>query len=468
MRHTPSAWIAGLTLAFAAATTWAADPAPSTPRKIGEATTANPGPLPGGGFDLPNGWRITPAGKQVADLNDLILKMVPSPDGKVIIAGHSGYLPHGVSVIDARTHKVVQEVPLKTTWLGLAWSGDGHTLYVSGGNANGEKKEAASLAPIYALAYRDGRLDPTPKAEFKDTLPTEQTWWSGVHADPKRGLVWAANRGTSMTPTDVVAFDAKSGAIRKRIHVGISPYEMALSADGKRLFVSDWGDKSVSVADVATQKVIKTIPVGFNPNDMVLAKDGRLFVACSNENTVYVIDTRTLSVMQVISVALYPKAPLGSTPNSLALDAKRKLLFVANADNDDVAVVDIRKRETREVLGFIPAGWYASAVTLAEHGDVLYIGATKGEEGHPDLKGPTSPLASKFYGDETIKTLQRSSVERLPLAGLRAHLAHWTKQVFADTPYNDSLLAEARPPKTPSIMPSKVGQGSPIKHIIYI
>ena len=468
MRLSPSTWLAAAAIGLGGLNL-AADPAPK-PRPIGEATTALPGPLPAGnGFDLPNGWRVTPAGKQVADLNDLILKMVPSPDGKVIVAAHAGYTPHGLSVIDAKTHKVVQEVPLKTTWLGLAWSGDGHTLYVSGGNANGEKKVEASLAPIYALTYRNGRLDPTPKAEFKDlSTPTDQTWWSGVHSDPKRGLIWAANRGTSMSATDIVAFDAKSGAIKKRVHVGVSPYEIALTADGRRLFVSNWGEKTVSVVDVASQKVVKTIPVGFNPNDMVLAADGRLFVACSNENTVYVIDTRSLAVMQVISTALYPKAPEGSTPNSLALDAKRKLLFVANADNNDVAVIDVKKRETSEVLGFIPAGWYPSALTLGEKGDVLYIGATKGESGHPDLKGPTSPLASKFNGDETIKTLQRSSVERLPLAGLRTKLAGWTKQVFANTPYNDKLLAEARPFRTPSIMPSRVGAGSPIKHVIYI
>src|SRR6202012_5992891 len=98
----------------------------------------------------------------------------------------------------------------------------------------------------------NGRLTPQPKAEFKDKYPTDQTWWSGVHADPKRGLVWAANRGTSMTATDVVGFDARSGAVKKRIHVGISPYEFALSADGRRMFVSNWGDKSVSVADVTT------------------------------------------------------------------------------------------------------------------------------------------------------------------------------------------------------------------------
>jgi YVTN family beta-propeller protein len=458
--------LGGLAAALATAAL-GAGPVPK-PRPIGEATKALPGPTPGGGFDLPNGWRITPAGKPIAELGDLVLKMTPSPDGKVIIAGHGGYLPHGLSVIDAKTHKLVQEVPLKTAWLGLSWSGDGHTLYVSGGNANGEKKIEASLAPIYALAYANGRIDPKPRAEFRDTLPTEQTWWSGVLADPKRGIVWAANRGTSMNATDVVQFDAKSGAVRGRVHVGVSPYELALTKDGRRLFVSNWGDKSVSVVDAGSLKVIKTIPVGFNPNDMVLSADGRLFVACSNENTVYVIDSRTLEVLETISIALYPKAPLGSTPNSLALDAKRRLLFVANADNNDIAVVNVAQRAHSDVLGFIPAGWYPSAITLGEAGQTLYIGSSKGESGHDTLKGPTSPLVAKGEPHETIKTLQKSSVERLPLAGLKVRLAVWTRQVFANTPYNDKLLAQARPASSPSIIPAKVGVGSPIKHVIYI
>jgi len=428
-----------------------------------------PHALPGGGAELPNGWRITPAGQPVAETGDLVLKMVGSPDGKVIVAGHGGYLAHGLTVLDARTHRVVQEVPLKTAWLGLSWSVDGKTLYVSGGNANGEKKIEASVAPIYALAYANGRFEPAPKAEFRDgATPIDKTWWSGVLADPKRAIVWAANRGTSMDATDVVQFDAKTGAVKGRAHVGVSPYELALTKDGKRLFVSNWGDKTVSVVDAQSLQVIKTIPVGFNPNDMIVSDDGRLFVACSNENTVYVIDVKTLEVLETVSTALYPKAPEGSTPNSLALDRKRHMLYVANADNNDIAVVDIGERAHANVEGFIPTGWYPSAVTIGESGNVLYIGATKGESGHPTLKGPTSPLASKWNGDETIKTVQKSSLERLSLASLKPKLARWTKQVLANTPYNDELLTAARAPREPSILPAKVGVGSPIKHVIYI
>src|SRR5215475_6765438 len=93
-----------------------------------------PQPVPGG-FDLPNGWRITPAGTPIADTEDMVLKMTVAPDGRAVIATHSGYNPHGLVVIDTKTRQVVQRIGLKSTWMGLAWSPDGKTLYASGGNA---------------------------------------------------------------------------------------------------------------------------------------------------------------------------------------------------------------------------------------------------------------------------------------------------------------------------------------------
>lgn len=76
----PIAWLmSGLLVLGAAA---GASP---TGRIIGEATTLRPKAVPGG-FELPNGWRITPAGAPIAELNDLVLKLSPSPDGRVIAA----------------------------------------------------------------------------------------------------------------------------------------------------------------------------------------------------------------------------------------------------------------------------------------------------------------------------------------------------------------------------------------------
>jgi len=119
-------------------------------------------------------------------------------------------------------------------------------------------------------------------------------------------------------------------------------------------------------------------------------------------------------------------------------------------------------------LGFIPSGWYPSALTLADRGRTLYVGNSKGQASYPDIKGPGSPLASNWNGDESIKTLQKGSVEMIPMADLREKLAAYTRQVMANTPYDDSQLTLARAPKAPSVIPREVGAGSPIEHVIYI
>jgi YVTN family beta-propeller protein len=441
---------------------------PSAPqRNIGQPTKQSPKHIPGG-FDLPNGWRITPAGKAVATIEDLVLNLVVSPDGRIVIASHSGYLPHGIDVIDTKTQKLTQHIELKSTWLGMTWSPDGHTLYVSGGNATGAKNIAGSAAPIYEFSYADGRLSEKPTGGLVETVDPETVWWSGVSYLPSKHWLYAANRGTGLGPSNVVVFDMKTRAILTRIPVEINPYQLVLTPDGRRLFVSNWSSQSVSVIDTATNKVIRTLHVGMNPNDMKLSTDGRLFVACSNDNTIHVIDTRSLQVIERLSTTLTPLAPEGSTPDALIIDNARKLLYVANADNNSIAVIRIANRAHSSVVGFIPTGWYPAALALTNQGRTLYIGNAKGEEGHVDLKGPGSPLASKFSGDETVKTLQKSSIEVLPVADLQQKLPHWTKQVIDNTPYNDSLLSEARPPLEPTIIPQGVGVPTEIKHIIYI
>jgi YVTN family beta-propeller protein len=439
-----------------------ASAAEDRPREIGPATTVGPHAVTGG-FELPNGWRITPAGAAVGSSGDLVLKISPAPDGKALIANHSGYLPHGLTVIDPVSRKVVQEIRLRSSWLGLAWSPDGKTLYVSGGNAAGG---IAARAPVYAFAYANGRLSEAPVAQFDDTVPLEAIWWSGVAHHPTKDLLYAANRGADGKATYVAVFDAASHALVTRIPVEISPYELVFSRDGRRLFVSNWSSNSVSVIDTASNRVVGTIRVGANPNDMALAADGRLFVACSADNTIHVIDTKTLRVVERLSTTLTPLAPEGATPNAVLLDPARGLLYVANADNNDVMVADIRRPGHAEVTGFIPTGWYPAALALGEKGQALYVGAAKGEAAYADPKGPHSPLPGG--SSESVKSLQTSTIERIPLDDLAKRLPAWTAQVQANTPYRDDLLAQARPSATASVIPRQVGAGSPIEHVIYI
>jgi YVTN family beta-propeller protein len=431
------------------------------------ATAQLPHAVPGG-FDLANGWRITPLGKAIGT-EDMVLKLVTAPDGRVVIASHAGYNPHGIVVLDTRTQEPIQRTGLKSTWMGMAWSRDGDVLYVSGGNANSsEGAGAPTRAPIYEFSYAKGHLSEKPTAQLDETIPLDQIYWSGLAYHPRKNLLYAANRGTSDAPSNVVVFNTKTRQLVARIPVEVNPYELVFSGDGETLFVSNWASKSVSVIDTGSNRVTATIAVGSNPNDMKLSPDGRLFVACSNDNTIYIIDTKKRTVLERISTTLTPQAPEGSTPDALEVDAAKKLLYVANADNNSVGVVNIADPHHSEVLGFIPTGWYPSALTLADGGRTLYVGNSKGQASYPDIKGPGSPLASRWNGDESIKTLQKGSVEMIPVGDLREKLAGYTKQVMANTPYNDSQLTLAREPKAPSVIPREVGAESPIEHVIYI
>jgi len=422
-----------------------------------------------GTTQLPNGWKITPAGKTVASLGDVVVDLLLSPDGKVIVANHSGYLPHGLEVLDAGTQRQIQHIELKTTWLGMTWSPDGRSLYVAGGNASGDANKADPRTQIYEFTYANRRLSEKPEATFVETVDPKLVWWSGVAASLDGRWLYAANRGTGTGPGNVVVFDVKTRNVATRIPVDVSPYQIVLSPDGQRLFVSNWSSQSVSVIDTRSNRVVRTLPVGANPNDMKLSSDGRLFVACSNDNTVYVIDTRTLEIVERLAATLTPLAPEGATPNALAIDNTRKRLYIANADNNSIAVADIGNRSRSAIAGFIPTGWYPSALALADHGRTLYIGNTKGDSGHPDPKGGSYELLT-WKPDQTanIYTLQTASLEAVPVAELKTMLPHWTHQVIENTPYNDSLLSHARPSRQPSIIPERVGVGSPIKHIIFI
>ena len=89
-----------------------------------------------------------------------------------------------------------------------------------------------------------------------------------------------------------------------------------------------------------------------------------MFVAAANTNNVYVVGVsaaRDLSVVESINMAMTPRQPLGMTPSGLAIAPDGKRLFVACSDGNVAAVVDISTERSR-VEGFIPTGWYPTAV----------------------------------------------------------------------------------------------------------
>ena len=250
---------------------------------VGSTATAQ-AVTPQSGTRLFNGWSVTPAGTIIAldhlDVlvqdpdfvkpaggmtSDLPLKMVVAPDGKALLAACAGFNNTGLAVIEMAGKKVVQFIPEPRLWNGLAFSGDGTRVFLSGGNSG----------KILVFAYKNGRL--TPGEAVKPAPDERGAFLAGIAVHPRTGRLYVANEANH----EVWVVDPKSLAREAAIPTGLHPHSCVFGADGIHLYVSNWGSRSVSIIDTAAGKRLRDQAVGIRPNDMALSPDGRLFVACS-------------------------------------------------------------------------------------------------------------------------------------------------------------------------------------------
>ncbi len=418
---------------------------------------------------LPNGWRLTPAGTPIPLPGDLPLGMQFSPDGKYLLVNTAGYHDHEVSVLDPAALKVTQSVNLGKDWAGMCFDPEGDDLYVSGGGTpdaeflNIAAKLGAPPAmretfhhPILHLGFAGGVLTqkkPIDIPGLPETPKKNVRFIAGLATGPDESL-YAVNLQTDT----VYKLAGKPRTVAASAVVGYRPYAIALSPDGQTLAVANWGGRSVSFLRASDLKETVRVTAGSHPNALAWAKDGRLFVANGGSNSVSVMFGSV--VRETIKTSLSPDDLVGSTPDALAVSPDGKRLYVANADNNDVAVVDISDARESRVLGFIPTGWYPSALAIAPDGRTLFVGTGKGmgSRANPAVTTPyveTQGRAFDYIGGILSGTV---SAVRLPDAnGLQAY----TQQVYANTPPS---------PLAPNNGGTRLGESAlrRIKHVVYI
>jgi DNA-binding beta-propeller fold protein YncE len=418
------------------------------------------GPIPGGGFLLNSGWRLQPAGKQIP-LSTLPMASALSPNGKYLLVLHGGYEPPSVSVIDTASASVVKTVPVPDGWMGLTFSPSGDRVYVGGG----------SSASVFEFTFRDGDLQPGRSFPLiSANQRTARDLIGDVALSPDGRLLYAAD--VFRDTIDVV--NPLSGIVIQRYKTGRRPYRILFHPDGKSFFVTHWADGTLGHYDTATGSQLDLVRIGAHPTDMVWragASDpaitegeptwaARLFVTAANTNNVYVVGvsaTNELNVIENINVSMTPRQPLGMTPSALALSPDNARLYVACSDANAVAVADVSGERTH-LEGFIPTGWYPTAVRALKSGTLVVLnGKGLGSQKNPnggDLV--TSGGQSRgFVG--RLQTGTASWISPTASSGSISddQLAAWTKTVFANSPYNDAKLEEANP------LPA-------IAHVIYI
>ena len=142
----------------------------------------------------------------------------------------------------------------------------------------------------------------------------------------------------------------------------LSPLEMAVSPDGRILYVVCQDSDEVRVVDSESGKIEHTIAVGHVPRGIALSPDdSRLYVTNAWSDTVSVIDTKALNVIQTL--------PTGFEPTGVVTDREGETLYVANRLSSDVSVMDLKTgQEVKRLL----AGRGASYLALSPDGRSIF------------------------------------------------------------------------------------------------
>ena len=417
-----------------------------------------PGILGGGVTQLPNGWRIAPAGRH-SPIGDLPLNMVWSPDGRYLIVTNNGWSKPTLTVFDATNFYVKSTVPVDHAWLGLAWHTDGKRLFSSGAAQNVVNEFAwngEALKQAAQLKLGEPVLRPTFETLGKSGFI------GGIAVTPDGHALFAAH----VLGTSVSMIDLATGHVVRTAQLDAEPYSVLTSMDGRTVFVSLWGGARVLTFDATSLEPRGEVAVGEHPNAMVQSRDGsRLFVACANTNAVWVIDLASQRATEQIGVALFPKAPPGSTPNALALSPDGRTLLVANADNNTVAVVDVSTPGASQVRGFIPTGWYPTGVTFDRDGKRIFVLSGKGLSPSPNPRGPQP--GTRGADGQYIGGLLQGALSEIAMPDAET-LAALTARVYELTPYDDKTRLTPAGAPIDSPIPGKVGDPSPIKYVFYV
>jgi DNA-binding beta-propeller fold protein YncE len=430
------------------------------------------GPLVGGGFLLNNGWTLKPAGRQV-QLDTFPMTSALSKDGKHMLVLNGGYKPPSISVLQVDTMQETSRTPVPDGWLGLTFAPDGKHVYVGGG----------SRACVYEFSWADGKLEAARTFQIvADDKRTHTDFIGDVAVSPDGRMLYAAG----LYHNAIHVINLQSGRVIEKFDTGRRPYRILVHPDSKSYFVTSWADGSLYHHNAVNGEKLDVVRLGQHPTDILWRPrkanengeeqaqwTGRLFVAAANTNNVYVVgvsESKDLKRIESINIAMTARQPAGMTPTALGMNADQSQLFVVCSDANATAVVDISEASS-SVLGFVPTGWYPTAVRSLADGRLVVLNG-RGLRSLPNPKGPNPSVrpAPLHLGGTTIveyvARLQTGTASVIDSFNEEA-LENYTKTVLSNSPYRDERLDRADVPAGNPV-PARPGDPSPIQHVIYI
>jgi len=135
---------------------------------------------------------------------------------------------------------------------------------------------------------------------------------------------------------EVLFINSNDYCIEATVTVGENPSGIAVTPDGKKLYVANQDSGNVSVIDTNSRKVIATVEAGYSPTRVAITPDGKkALVSSRGSNSVTIIDTLTDKVLTVLAT--------GKEPFGIAISKDGKMAFVANSASYDVTMIDLER-----------------------------------------------------------------------------------------------------------------------------
>ena len=470
------------------------------------------GPQPNGSWVVSDGQVLTPAGMQV-DLGIRVRAkaIALNPNLKnhtaaVLTMGAS----EAVEVFDTNTGVVLQNYlalgqDSSGSYSGIAYSADGKHLVFSQDSSN------VTIANVTAegLLEDNAQISVPPNNAFITCFPNSPL------GDYGRPCGTFYSTGTSYPGGVALSKDGKSAyallnqndtltkldlATKKQvqeIRVGNAPHSVVISSNGATAYVSNEGGRAateedfqiysagteivadpvvgsaitgtVSVVDLTTMKVTATISTGLHPTGMALY--GRsLLVANTYSDSISIIDTATNTVSRTIPLGLPIGVPgagqpaYGAAPNSIAVDGKNGVAYVALYNANAIGVVSLSNSATNPVMGMIPVAYAPSSVVLDEANNTLIVANDKGIGTRYSFECDHGVCDYNTHQDNGTV-----SIVPVPASGT---LATMTSQVFQnnhwDLTQNIKSASGGSPHTKPVAIPAKIGDPSLIKHVFLI
>ncbi len=133
---------------------------------------------------------------------------------------------------------------------------------------------------------------------------------------------------------------------------------VAPAAKASEIWVTNEKDDTISVIDVDSLEVVRTIETGERPRGITFSKDfSRVYVCASDSDTVQVIDADTGKVLHDL--------PSGEDPEQFVLHPDDRHLYIANEDDAVTTVVDT---QTRKVVAQINVGIEPEGMAVSPDG----------------------------------------------------------------------------------------------------